>query len=213
MVRRRLQTSSVWQHVEQRKEAKGRKKRDAPRPQKLMANEEVSDSRVGEFISLPIPKSWGSRVLGNPCDEYGVYQDLTELCGRIEPARVAYSCRHKAVNHGGNWARGVSAVSVFHKRVQDSHPPWRRASTEDDVPWVQNRRLIVGGIVIGSFGHKPFLNYLCRGDKGQTSAIPTCVIYVSPDRKLSRGRLRKFKLDLAVGVCHEDQLFPVKARN
>jgi len=137
---------------------------------------------------------------------------LTELCGRIEPARVAYSCSHKAVNHGGNWARGVSAVSVFHKRVQDSHPPWRRASTEDDVPWVQiYRRLIVGGIVIGSFGHKPFLNYLCRGDKGQTSAIPTCVIYVGPDRKLSRGRLRKFKLDLAVAVCHEDQLFPVKA--
>jgi hypothetical protein len=111
-------------------------------------------------------------------------------------------------------SRGVSTVSVFHKRVQDSHPTWCRASTEDDVPWVQiYRRLIVGGIVIGSFGHKPFLNYLCCGDKGQTSAIPTCVIYVSPDRKVSRGRFRKFKLDLAVDVCREAQLFPVKARN
>jgi hypothetical protein len=37
----RLQTNSVWQYIEQRKEAKGRKKRDAPRPQKLMANEDV----------------------------------------------------------------------------------------------------------------------------------------------------------------------------
>jgi hypothetical protein len=54
----RLQTSSVWQHIEQGKEAKGCKKRDAPRPQKLMAkeNEEVSDPHVGESISLPIPK-------------------------------------------------------------------------------------------------------------------------------------------------------------
>jgi hypothetical protein len=56
----RLQTSGVWQHIEQRKEAKGRKKRDAPRPQKLVTNEneEVSDSHAGDFISLPIPKSW-----------------------------------------------------------------------------------------------------------------------------------------------------------
>jgi hypothetical protein len=83
-------------------------------------------------------------------------------------------------------------------------------STEDDVPWVQiYRRLIVGGIVIGSFGHKPSLHYFCCGDKGQTSAIPTCVIYVCPDRKVSRERFRKFKLDLAGGVCHEAQLFPV----
>jgi hypothetical protein len=67
----------------------------------------------------------------------------------------------------------------------------------------------VGGIVIGSFGHKPSLHYLCCGDKGQTSAIPTCVIYVCPDRKVSRERFRKFKLDLAGGVCHEAQLFPV----
>jgi hypothetical protein len=59
-VHRTIETSGVWQHIEQRKEAKGRKKRDAPRPQKLMANEneEVSDSHVGEFISSPIPKSW-----------------------------------------------------------------------------------------------------------------------------------------------------------